>query len=298
MKQPPLLLDEFPDELDGHSTELPAAMWVELRRRPGPAAYVQIEEELTERIRAGKLRPGDRIPPERELAEQMHVSRMTVRQALGRLADRGLLVREQGRGTFVSEPKLVQSLSRLSGFYDQMISQGIVPTSRLLSGEQILASTALAQVLDLRIGEPLYKVVRLRLGGGVPLALETSFFPARLVPGLLEQDLERNSIYRLMERYDARPVRAVQSLEPVPARDQDAELLEILVGSPVMLVERTSWDARDRAVEYAKDIYRGDRSRFVTELHLERGESGGRLDNSVLVTGDTQDGNRAGPRWS
>ncbi len=298
MKEPPLLLDEFPDELNGHSAELPAAMWVELRRRPGPAAYVQIEEELTERIRAGKLRPGDRIPPERELAEQMHVSRMTVRQALGRLADRGLLVREQGRGTFVSEPKLVQSLSRLSGFYDQMISQGIVPTSRLLSGEQILASTALAQVLDLRIGEPLYKVVRLRLGGGVPLALETSFFPARLVPGLLEQDLERNSIYRLMERYDARPVRAVQSLEPVPARDQDAELLEIPAGSPVMLVERTSWDARDRAVEYAKDIYRGDRSRFVTELHLERGESGGRLDNPVLVTGDGQDGSRAGPRRS
>src|SRR5215207_6218112 len=222
--------DDPPGVAGEQPEQFPAGLWVELRRRPGPAAYVQIEEELAERIRAGILRPGDRIPPERALADQMQVSRMTVRQALGRLADRGLLVREQGRGTFVSEPKLTQSLSHLSGFYDQMISQGIVPTSRLLSGEQILASTALAQVLDLRIGEPLYKVVRLRLGGGVPLALETSFFPARLVPGLLEQDLERNSIYRLMERYDARPVRAVQSLEPVPARDQDAELLEIPAG--------------------------------------------------------------------
>jgi len=277
------------DESGDHLAEFPAGLWVELRRRPGPAAYVQIEEELAERIRAGILRPGDRIPPERELAEQMQVSRMTVRQALGRLADRGLLVREQGRGTFVSETKLIQSLSHLSGFYDQMISQGIQPTSRLLSGKQVLASTADAQLLGLRIGEPLYKVVRLRLGGGVPLVLETSFFPARLVPGLLEQDLERNSIYRLMEGYDARPVRAIQSLEPVAARDQEAGALEIPVGSPVMLVERTAWDTRGRAVEYAKDIHRGDRSRFVAELRLERDEFGGPLDPPALPTGDGEE---------
>src|SRR5215213_9864899 len=261
----------MPDE---RSERAPTESWVELRRRAEPAAYVQIEEELAERIRTGMLRPGDRIPPERELAEQMQVSRMTVRQALGRLADRGLLVRERGRGTFVSEPKLVQSLSRLNGFYDQMVSQGILPSSRLLSGEQILASAAVAQVLDLRIAEPLFKVVRLRLGGGVPLALETSFFPARLVPGLLDYDLERHSIYRLMERYDARPVRATQSLEPVPARDLEAEALEVPPGSPLMLVERIGWDTQDRPVEYAKDIYRGDRSRFVAELRLERYELG------------------------
>jgi GntR family transcriptional regulator len=254
---------------------------------------MQIEEELAERIRSGMLHPGDRIPPERELAEQMQVSRMTVRQALGRLADRGLLLRQPGRGTFVSEPKLVQSLSRLSGFYDQMVSQGIVPTSRLFTSEQIIAGAAVAQVLDLRIGEPLYKVVRLRLGGGVPLALETSFFPARLVPGLLDQDLEHNSIYHLMERYDARPVRAIQSLEPVSARDLEAEALEVPTGSPVMLVERTSWDVRGRAVEYAKDIYRGDRSRFVAELRLARDEFGQPVDNLSLVA-DADDGRRPG----
>jgi len=266
--------DDPPGVAGEQPEQFPAELWVELRRRAEPAAYVQIEEELAERIRTGMLRPGDRIPPERELAEQMQVSRMTVRQALGRLADRGLLVRERGRGTFVSEPKLIQSLSRLNGFYDQMISQGILPSSRLLSGQEVLASAAVAQVLDLRIGEPLYKVVRLRLGGGVPLALETSFFPARLVPGLLDYDLERHSIYGLMERYDARPVRATQSLEPVPARDQEADALEVPAGSPLMLVERIAWDTQDRPVEYAKDIYRGDRSRFVAELRLERNELG------------------------
>lgn len=262
--------------------EVSDALWVALRHRPGPAAYVQIEEEIAERIREGVLRPGDRIPPERELAEQMQVSRMTVRQALGRLADRGLLVRERGRGTFVSEPKLVQSLSRLSGLHDQMISQGVVPMSRLLSSEEIPASVPLAQVLGLRLGEPLYKVVRLRLGGGVPIALENSFFPARLMPGFLEHDLERNSIYRLMERYETRPVRATQSLEPALAQAQEAEALEVPVGSPVMLIERTAWDARGRTVEYAKDIYRGDRSRFVAELRLDRADRGDAPDPPAL----------------
>ena len=272
--------DPAPSVLGEQPEQAPTELWVELRRRAAPAAYVQIEEELAERIRTGMLRPSDRIPPERELAEQMQVSRMTVRQALGRLADRGLLVRERGRGTFVSEPKLIQSLSHLNGFYDQMVSQGILPSSRLLSGEQVLASAAVAQVLDLHIAEPLYKVVRLRLGAGVPLALETSFFPARLLPGLLDYDLERHSIYRLMERYDARPVRATQSLEPVPARDLEAEALEVSPGSPLMLVERVAWDAQDRPVEYAKDIYRGDRSRFVAELRLDRDEVRGRLSSA------------------
>jgi len=279
MKSPKLRDGGLPRVPGEPFEQAPTELWVELRRRAEPAAYVQIEEELAERIRTGMLRPGDRIPPERELADQMQVSRMTVRQSLGRLADRGLLVRERGRGTFVSEPKLIQSLSRLNGFYDQMVSQGILPSSRLLSGEHVLASAAVAQVLDLRIAEPLYKVVRLRLGGGVPLALETSFFPARLVPGLLDYDLERHSIYRLMEHYDARPVRATQSLEPVPARDLEAEVLEVPPGSPLMLVERIAWDAQDRPVEYAKDIFRGDRSRFVAELRLDRDEFGGRLLN-------------------
>jgi GntR family transcriptional regulator len=249
---------------------------VGLPRRGAAAAYVQIEEELAERIRGGHLPPGARLPPERELAAQLGVSRMTVRQALGRLADRGLLVRERGRGTFVAAPKLVHSLSHLSGFYEQVRRQGLAPTSRLLRGEQVLASVAVAQVLAVRLGEPLYQVVRLRLGGGVPLALESSFFPAKLVPGLLALDLAGDSLYRLLERYDARPVRAIQSLEPVPARAEEAAALQIAVGSPVMLVERLAWDAQARAVEYAKDIYRGDRSRFVAELRLDRDEDGRR----------------------
>ena len=237
-----------------------------LERQQGLSAHAQIEAEIARRIETGILRPGDQIPPERELVEQMQVSRMTLRQGLTRLVDRGLLERQRGRGTFVREPKVVHSLSNLTGLHGELLSQGITPTARLLTRAEIPASRAVANLLEIREGDPVYWITRLRLGAGVPIAHETSYFPAWLVPDLLAEDLECGSIYELLGRHGARPVGARQSLEPVVARSEEAALLDVLPGSPVMLIERIARDARDRAVEYAKDIHRGDRSRFLAEL--------------------------------
>ena len=141
--------------------------------------------------------------------------------------------------------------------------------TRLVERAEILATRFLASVLDLRLGEPVYKVVRLRSTHDVPAVLETSFFPARRVPSLLELDLERSSIYRLIDRhFGARPVRAIQSLEPILARAAEAAVLGVPPGSALMLVERTAWDGEGRPVEHARDLYRGDRNRFSTELTL------------------------------
>ena len=237
-----------------------------LERQQGLSAHAQIEAEIARRIESGILRPGDQIPPERELVEQMQVSRMTLRQGLTRLVDRGLLERQRGRGTFVREPKVVHSLSNLTGLHGELLSQGLQPTARLLTKAEIPAPKAVADLLEIAEGAPVYWITRLRLGAGVPIAHETSYFPASLMPGLLEEDLERGSIYELMGQYGTRPVGAKQSLEPVVARSEEAAMLEIAPGSPVMLIERIARDAQERAVEYAKDIYRGDRSRFLAEL--------------------------------
>jgi GntR family transcriptional regulator len=194
---------------------------------------------------------------------------MTARAALSRLAQRGLVMRRQGSGTFVAEPKLRQDASRLHGFFEESLGQGVIPTSTLLERSERHATRHLASVLGLRVGETVFRVVRLRSARRQPVVLETSSFPSRLVPGLLDLDLESSSIYRLLDRhYDARPVRAVQTLEPVTASAADAEILHVERGAPLMLVERTGWDARGRAVEHAVDLYRGDRSRFVSELTL------------------------------
>lgn len=232
-------------------------------------AYLQIEDELAERIESGELAPGHRLPTERDLASALGVSRMTARAALGRLQQRGLIVRRQGSGTFVAEPKLRQDASHLHGFFEATIGQGVIPTSTILERSEQHATRHLATVFGLRLGDVVCKVVRLRSVRHEPVVLETSHFPSRLVPGLLEMDLETASIYRLLDReFDARPVRAVQSLEPITAGEAEADILQVRHGAPLMLVERTGWDRHGRAVEHAVDIYRGDRSRFISELTL------------------------------
>src|SRR5690606_34383174 len=108
----------------------------------------------------GILRPGDQLPPERELVEQMQVSRMTLRQALTRLVDRGMLDRQRGRGTFVRAPKLVHSLSRLTGLHTELISQGIAPTAHLLTSEALPAPAPVANLLELEVGDLVYRITR------------------------------------------------------------------------------------------------------------------------------------------
>jgi len=235
----------------------------------GLAAYLQIEEELASRIERGVLEPGTRLPAERELAQSLGVSRMTLRQALSRLDHRGLVERAQGSGTFVSQPKLRHQANILRGFFRETAGQGVVPTSQTIERTTAFATRALAATLDLRIGEEVYKVVRLRFARGNPVVFETSYFPAKLYPGLIDLDLDHESIYRLMEdRYGARPVRGEQSMESIAAEPAEAQLLNVPPGAPLMLLERTAWDAAGRPVEHARDLYRGDRSRFVTELRL------------------------------
>ncbi|MGH2379652.1 MAG: GntR family transcriptional regulator [Candidatus Limnocylindria bacterium] len=235
----------------------------------GLAAYLQIEEELASRIERGALRPGTRLPAERNLADGLGVSRMTLRQALARLEHRGLVERQQGRGTFVSQPKLLHRANVLRGFFQETVGQGVVPTTRTIERTRAFATRALAETLGLRIGEEVYKVVRLRFARDEPVVVETSFFPAALFPGLIDLDLDHGSIYALMaDRYGARPVRGKQAMESVAAEQAEAELLDVPPGAPLILLERTAWDAAGRPVEHARDLYRGDRSRFVTELRL------------------------------
>lgn len=235
----------------------------------GLAAYLQIEEELASRIESGMLAVGDQLPAERHLARQMGVSRMTVRQALARLEHRGLLSREHGRGTFVSEPKLHHQATALRGFFEESVGQGVLPLTRTIERGPIYATRGLATALSLRPGEEIYKIVRLRFARGLATVIETSFFPASRFPGLLDMDLDHGSIYQLMDRhYHARPVRGVQAMESVAAERPEAELLNVPVGTPLMLLERTAWDESGEAVEHARDLYRGDRSRFLAELTL------------------------------
>jgi GntR family transcriptional regulator len=234
------------------------------RDSPVPV-WAQIEDGLATRIGDGELRVGDRLPAERELADQLQVSRGTIRQALDALAARGLVERGVGRGTFVAAGKVEVRLHDVAGFTEQMARAGLQAHARVLRGAVTPVPAQVAAALEVEEGAPALRVERLRLAGRLALTLEDSWIPCERFPGLEELDL-RGSIYALMrELYDRAPVRVVEALEPVVAQEHSAQALGVPAGAPLMLVERTAYDGQGVAVEYARDLHRGDRARFVVE---------------------------------
>jgi GntR family transcriptional regulator len=233
--------------------------------RGGPPAYAQIVERVEAAVRRGELSEGDRLPPERRLAADLGVSRMTLRQALAALETRGLVTRTAGRGggTFVSSPKLVRDLGAFAGLSEQLRRQNVTAGARILSATEVSAGEAVADALELGAGDPVGEIVRVRLANREPLALERSSFPLTLFPGLLELDLTGSLYDVLAERYGEPPTHAVERLEPVLAGALEADALGVLEGAPLMLVERTAYAAGGMPVEFARDLFRGDRTRVV-----------------------------------
>jgi GntR family transcriptional regulator len=213
------------------------------------------------------LEPGDRLPPERELAGQLGVSRMTLRQALQTLERRGLVRRTVGRhgGTFVAEPKIEHDPTAPAGLTEQLRRQGRRAGARVLSAREGPSSRRTAEALGLQTGEAVFEVIRLRLSDGEPLALERSLFPADRFPGLLEEALEGSLYALLKERFGVEVERTVERLEPVVASAREGDLLGAPHGSPLLLVERTAYGPDGRAIEYARDLFRGDRTKVVVE---------------------------------
>jgi DNA-binding GntR family transcriptional regulator len=209
--------------------------------------YAQIIAEIERGIADGDLAPGDRLPPERALAEEHGVSRMTVRQALQSLESRGLLRRAIGRngGSFVERPKVERDLGTFSGLSEQLARQGVAAGARVVSACEV---------------DGVVEIVRVRLADGEPFAVERSSFPADRFRSLLGSDLT-GSLYELLG--EEAPVRAVERIEPVLADAEDAAALGLRVGAPLMLVDRVAYDEAGLVVETARDVFRGDRTRIV-----------------------------------
>jgi GntR family transcriptional regulator len=236
-----------------------------IARGPGTTVHAQIEDWVAGAIAAGRLAAGDRLPGEQDLAEWFGVSRMTLRHALGELSRRGLVTRAVGRGggTFIAAPKLEQDLTTLAGFSEQLRRHGVTPGARVLAATEHPAGPTAAAALQIAEDEHVYAVRRIRLADGRPLLLEHSQFPAAAFPGMLRCRLD-GSLYELLEvRYGQRPHRARERLESVTASVREAEALEVAEGAPLMLVERTAYSRAGRPLEFARDLFRGDRTRVL-----------------------------------
>ncbi len=239
--------------------------WV-IDRGSAVPAYEQIAQRATSLIESGRLHTGDRLPAERELASWVGVSRMTARAALASLAQRGLVERDVGRGTFVAAMKLEHDLGNFAGFTDMLRRQGRAPNARIRSLGCVPAPEAVARALEIDPGAPVFRIERLRFADDQPITLEDSWVPAQRFADLLDRDL-RGSLYELMrDVYGSPPVRAQEHLEAVLADPVQAEALEVCAGSPLMLVTRVARAADGAPVEFAHDHHRGDRARFVVDV--------------------------------
>ena len=224
----------------------------------------ELEETLAEQIASGSLPAGQTLT-DRDLARTHGVGKMTVRQAMGGLAKRGLIDLRHGHEAIVARPKVEHDLRGIAGFSEQMERAGLTPASKLLGSAVVVAPPKVAAALGLDRNGRVARIERLRFGSRVPLTYEETYLPAELYPDITELGLT-GSVYTLMRDCYARgPVRAVERLEAVAAREQDAERLRVPVGAPLMLLERISYDADGVAVEFSRDRYRGDRMTFVVE---------------------------------
>jgi GntR family transcriptional regulator len=224
-----------------------------------------VRRVLADRISAGHLRPGQRLGAERALAAELGVSRATLRQALAVLEESGMVRRLPGRGggTFVSRDKIERDLSRVVGVPALLRSQGVVAGTRVMSARLAAADESAARALRMRPGDLVIDLVRIRLADGSPISVEHAMLPADRFPGLLELPLG-GSVYELLdEHFGTQPAEAVERIEVVTASADEAMVLDVAAGAPLLAITRTTTDRDGEPIEFSHDLFRGDRTRIV-----------------------------------
>ena len=232
------------------------------REGRGPL-YRRLEERLRHAIESGAVKPEQALPSERDLAEDLGVSRITIRKALEGLVGSGLLVRRQGAGTFVAG-RVEKSFSKLTSFSEDMAARGRTSRSEWIARAEGAVTPDESLMLGLSPGTPVYRFHRIRFADDLAMALEYSTIPAFALPS---SAAVRGSLYEALHAAGHRPVRALQRLRAVLFDPQQAKLLGVDAGAPGLLIERRGFLEDGRAVEMTRSWYRGDSYDFVAELN-------------------------------
>lgn len=228
--------------------------------------YQQIQENLIQLIESNLLHTGDPLPSERQLSEVYGVTRMTVRQALDGLVRKGLVDRRQGAGSFVAA---FQSFTpTVVGFSQRMREAGMNPSSRLLHREIITPEPLVAHRLNLAPNDRVIVLKRLRLLNDEPLMIETSYLSHGMFPGLMQADLENESLYRVLKQdYSMVVHEAEHTMEPTLPNAYEAYNLGVEMTSPAMLVRVVAYSGDNLPIEMSKSVVRGDRCRYFFRVN-------------------------------
>ena len=237
-------------------------------RRSKLPYYQQLYEILRGKIARKDWKPGDMIPPESELTKMYQVSRSTVRQVLDMLVNEGLIYRERGRGSFIANLTLEQTMTRIVSFTEDMHRRGFEPGTQVLSARLVPASKDIAERLQVPTGEPLACLERLRLADGEPMSIEESYLINRFCPDVLQHNYASQPLREILERdYNIRLVNAKQVIRAIPAPTNLAEFLKVRPRTPLLFIERISYSQNNLPIEFLHIYYRADRYSLFVELH-------------------------------
>lgn len=226
--------------------------------------YFQLKQLLLEKIKTRVWKPGDLVPSEQELQTSHNLSRTTVRQALTELVAEGHLLRQRGRGTFVAQPKFQHSPARRQGISQYLADQGHTPALRVLDAEWVAPPAAARTALQLAPGQRAYRIRRLRLADEHPIGILSSFITEQVMRQMDTTALgQGESLTYLRSLPQMREHRAQRTIEAVPAREDEARLLRVRKGTPMLLIERLVVGSDGAPVEFMRAAYRGDRLKYT-----------------------------------
>ena len=228
--------------------------------------YVQLMEELETSIRNGVYKPGDKIMTEAEMAKEYGVSLITVRKAVGSLMEKGLVVRKQGKGTFVTKPKYSRNMKKLQSFTEMCEQMGVKPGAQVLENRLIMADKKVADRLGIEPGSNVVYISRLRLADGEPVQVEKSYFPLKYA-FLLEDDLNNGSMFEcLKEKAGAKVASSEKMIELCRATAEEAALMDVKKGDYLLFVKSTAYDENGEPMYAGIQLINGDRfSLYVYE---------------------------------
>ena len=229
--------------------------------------HVELRDKLRSRFQ--RMAPNSLIPSARELAKTYKVSAMTVRQALVALQQEGMIHSVPGLGTFVSDHKMSKKLTFVS-FSQEISERGMKPSSKIVTAiKTTVKSQDVADSLNIKVGDPVYKIERVRFADKIPMALEESFVSAELIPGLLDFDLSQSLYEILKNSYEKAVTRAECVVSPINLSKRQADLLDTEVKSAALNFVVVAYDARGRALERCSSIKRGDRFDFKYSIQAD-----------------------------
>lgn len=243
---------------------------IQLDKQTPVPLYYQLKKQLLHLVESGELKEGDMLPAEKDLCEQLSISRPTVRQALNELVDEGYLSRFKGKGTFVSKPKVKDRfLSKLQSFNSEMRNKGMVPKTEVISVAKMPGNPEINERLELSYDDALLYLSRIRYADDIPLVYVETYLPYKGFEPLLEGDYTKDSLYDLLEQLlGIRITYARREIEAVAGRKKEAAYLDVPANTPICLVRSVAYaEGRDLPVEYSVARYRGDRTRFSVDTY-------------------------------